>query len=109
MPVLPIESLDKLEPFLAEGSSAFLLKHSTRCPISARAQDEVDRYSEANPEVPIHRVLVVEQRAISLEIAARLGVTHASPQIILVRDGAAVWNASHRGVTEEALSTAWSR
>ncbi|MEE3181603.1 MAG: monothiol bacilliredoxin BrxC family protein, partial [Planctomycetota bacterium] len=53
--------------------------------------------------------LVVEDRPVSLELAERLGVLHQSPQAILVRDGQAVWNDSHEGVTSAALKDAEDR
>lgn len=49
---------------------------------------------------------VIEDRPVSNEIAARLGVKHESPQAILVRGGKAVWHASHRQVTAANLAAA---
>ena len=43
------------------------------------------------------------------QLAERLGVLHQSPQAILVRDGQAVWNDSHEGVTSAALKDAEGR
>jgi bacillithiol system protein YtxJ len=108
MAVVPLETLAAIEPLLAAGSAAFVFKHSTRCPTSARARVEVDRFAHDHPDVPVHRVLVVEHRPISLAVADRLGVPHQSPQAILVRDGRAVWNASHGGVNAAALAEAWT-
>jgi bacillithiol system protein YtxJ len=88
--------------------AAFIFKHSTRCPVSARAATEIRRFVDGHPEVPVHRVLVIDDRPLSMAIAGRLGVIHESPQAILVRDGAPVWTASHDGVTAEALERAWS-
>lgn len=42
-------------------------------------------------------------RAISNEIAARFQVWHESPQIILIKNGTAVYNASHSGVNAHLL------
>jgi bacillithiol system protein YtxJ len=43
---------------------------------------------------------------VSQQIAARSGVEHESPQIIVFQRGAVVWNASHHDITAEAL-TRW--
>lgn len=51
-------------------------------------------------------VKVIEDRPVSNEIAARLGVKHESPQAILVRSGKAVWHASHGRITAAALAEA---
>jgi bacillithiol system protein YtxJ len=41
---------------------------------------------------------LLEYRNVSNEIASRFGVYHQSPQIILVKDGKAVYNASHESI-----------
>ena len=89
----------------------FVFKHSTTCPISARASDRVRRYEEgAGPDGPeIVMVKVIESRPISNAIASQLGVTHQSPQMILIKGGAPVWNASHHLIQEDAIEEAVAR
>ena len=94
--------------FVDAGGTGFIFKHSTRCPISAGARREVEDFAAARPEVPVHEVLVIEDRPASNEVARRLGIEHRSPQAILVRDGAPVWSASHRDITAAALEEAWA-
>lgn len=93
--------------FIEAQGTGFIFKHSTRCPVSTFAHGEVAEFVQEHPGIPLRIVLVVEHRATAREIAARLGVPHASPQVILVRDGKAVWDASHNGVTASALAQAW--
>lgn len=83
----------------------FVFKHSTRCNISADAYDAYAAYLKQSPneEVDYTLVDVLESRPVSNEIAAALGVTHASPQAILVKDGKAVWHTSHWHITKSAL------
>ena len=82
-------------------SERFLLfKHSTRCPISAAAFAEYRAWASAHPDGWID---VIEERALSPEVARRTGVAHESPQAIVVRGGKAVWNESHGAITKEAL------
>lgn len=97
------------EDVVAESKAKPLLvfKHSTRCPISFSAHDRVEAYRKSHengPEVVL--VKVVESRPISNRIAEDTGVVHASPQMILLRDGAAAWDASHHGIHEEAIDNA---
>jgi|TARA_B100000809_G_scaffold205149_2_gene206785 bacillithiol system protein YtxJ len=96
---------------LSEQRPVMVFKHSTRCPISTFAQREVMSYLPAARERGVHcvMILVVEDRPVSLELAELLGVRHQSPQVILVRDGQAVWNDSHEGVTCAALEVAEGR
>jgi bacillithiol system protein YtxJ len=48
-------------------------------------------------------VLVREDRPLSLTVAERTGVQHASPQAICLVAGKAVRHASHREITVETL------
>ncbi len=82
-----------------------LFKHSTTCPISAGAYREITRY-DAKGEIPILMVKVIESRPLSLKLADVLGVSHASPQVVLIDDGVAVWMTSHGQITEQNLMKA---
>lgn len=85
---------------------ALVYKHSPICPVSTRAAREIERFEREHPEVPVYRVDVVGDRAVSQAIAARLGVRHESPQAILLRQGAPIWHDSHGGVTAVAVAVA---
>ena len=65
--------------------ACWVFKHSTACPVSARAADEVQAMDS---ELPVYWVNVREQRDLSNWMAARYGVRHESPQLILLRGGA---------------------
>ena len=83
-------------------------KHSTRCPISARAKMEMDSYLKSKPEdIEIEIIEVNSNRARSDEIAQQFDVEHESPQVIVIDDdNTVVWTGSHRRVTEKKLSRA---
>ncbi|MBW5444714.1 bacillithiol system redox-active protein YtxJ [Cohnella sp. CFH 77786] len=78
-----------------------VFKHSTSCPISAGAHEELTSYvkDSAGAEVDVAIVHVIEDRPVSNAIAEELGVQHKSPQAILVEDGKPVWNESHWNLT----------
>ncbi len=59
---------------------------------------------DGHPDVPVYWVDVKAERPLSRELADRLGVTHESPQAILLRQGAPVWHASHSDVTARAIA-----
>lgn len=84
-----------------------VFKHSTRCGISSSAYNRVQAYLEEQSEPPeTFLVKVVEHRPVSNRVAADMGVVHASPQMILVHQGSAVWNASHHGINADSIETA---
>lgn len=85
-----------------------LLKHSTRCPISAAAEREFTRFAAEAAEGACRQVLVVEQRPLSQQIAQETGVVHQSPQVLLFKDGKVVWHATHYSITAEAMRAAYN-
>lgn len=88
-----------------ESRPVLLLKHSTRCPVSASALEEFEAYLKDKPreDVDYAIVLVVESRPVSNQIAEDLGVKHESPQIILIDKKKSYWNASHWAVTTKHI------
>ena len=88
--------------------SVLIFKHSTQCSISSYVYKDFQRLIQSHSELTSGLVLVIEDRAISDAIAERLHVRHHSPQAILVKDGRALWHASHWSVTAESVSEALS-
>lgn len=78
-----------------------LFKHSVTCPISAAAYQQMSRSGSI-----VSLVIVQSARAVSKRIEALTGVRHESPQAILLRNGQAVWSATHWNVTAEAVQSA---
>jgi len=105
-----ITTLDEFDALLEESEQGpvLIFKHSTRCPISTGAYGRVQTWEKAVGEAapPVYLVKVIESRNLSNEVASHLGVTHQSPQAIIVRHGLAVWNASHGSIGGLALDSA---
>jgi len=57
-------------------------------------------------ELPVGLVTVQTARAVSNEIEARTGVEHETPQVFIIRDGKALWTASHGQIKAEAVAAA---
>lgn len=85
--------------------AVLLFKHSTRCPISARAYEEVSAYlqNQPNEQLDYAMIDVIADRPVSNEAAESLNIKHESPQVILVIQGAPVWHISHSHITTEVL------
>jgi bacillithiol system protein YtxJ len=88
-----------------EVNMKIFFKHSTRCPVSARAKREMDSYLKSKPDdIEFELIDVIANRARSNEIAQQFDIEHESPQVILIDDNNnVVWSGSHRRVTEENL------
>jgi len=48
----------------------------------------------------------MQERPISLLLADRVHLQHQSPQAMVVKNGAVVWEASHHAITASALQNA---
>ena len=71
-----------------------LFKHSTRCSISFMAKARLQDAKEADPP-QIYYLDLLAHRDISNLIAERFDVVHQSPQVIVIKDGYAIYDASH--------------
>jgi bacillithiol system protein YtxJ len=81
--------------------NCLVFKHSTTCPVSAAAGQEVRGLAT---DLPIYWINVREQRELSNWIASAYGVTHESPQLILVRGGKAEKSWSHDEVNRTTVN-----
>ncbi len=87
----------------------FVYKHSSVCPVSARAANHYHDYVEADSSTPaplFTQVMVIENRDLSNEIESRLEVRHESPQLLLLRNGKVAWHASHFSISEDSIKSA---
>ena len=76
-----------------------VFKHSNSCPISAVAYREMQALDS-----DVVLVEVQSAREVSRQLADLTGVRHESPQVIVLRNGKAVWNASHYEVTAREVA-----
>jgi bacillithiol system protein YtxJ len=99
----PVRDTAALEELFARSHEepVLLFKHSNSCPISARAYRQMEEV-----KTPISIVVVQQSRDLSREVEQRTGVRHETPQALLIRNGRAVWNASHFDVTADAVEQA---
>lgn len=106
--IKPLSNETEYSQVLAASSDkpVFIFKHSTACPVSARAWKTFNSFAENDSRADYYRVLVIEDRPLAQHIAQATGIRHESPQVILFRNGAPVWDESHWSIAEEALSEA---
>ncbi|TGD58227.1 bacillithiol system redox-active protein YtxJ [Flavobacterium humi] len=81
-----------------------LFKHSTRCGISKMALKQFENeYAIATDKMELYFLDLLAYRSISNAIAERFGVVHQSPQLIVVKNGISVYDASHGDIAAEEL------
>lgn len=80
-----------------------IFKHSTRCSISRMALKQFEREFDLNDTVDAYFLDLIAYRDVSNEIAKKFNVYHESPQLILIKNGKAVYDVSHSDIDAEAL------
>ncbi|RZJ74022.1 MAG: bacillithiol system redox-active protein YtxJ [Flavobacterium sp.] len=108
---LPWKQLTDIQQLteIAEESAttpAIIFKHSTRCSISRMALKTFEREYAIDAENATPYFLdLLEHRDISNEIASKFGVQHQSPQLLLIKDGKAIYHSSHSDIDAGALKS----
>lgn len=87
----------------SQNELVFLMKHSSTCPISAAGYQVFKQYET---DIPKYYLIVQRSRPLSNEVESELGIQHESPQLFLMKDGEAAWNASHYGISELNIKSA---
>ena len=103
----PLHDVESLDAAIAESSDrpVLLFKHSHYCGTSFEALDELQAHIEnAQAGFATYKMITVQtHRPVSDAVAKRFGIRHETPQAILLRDGKAIWSASHFRITATQL------
>ncbi len=75
-----------------------IFKHSTRCSISSVAKNRLEKAQHPNG-VDFYLLDLLKHRNISHKIALDFDVFHESPQVLLISNGACMYDESHSGIT----------
>lgn len=95
--------LDEIEKISFEKPVA-IFKHSTRCSVSRMAWNQFSNQFDIEFEkMELYFLDLLAHRSISNAVAERFGVVHQSPQLIVIKDGKAVYDASHSDIDAQDL------
>jgi bacillithiol system protein YtxJ len=75
-----------------------IFKHSTRCIVSKMALKNFENNFNLENKIQPYFLDLLEYRAISNEVATRFNIQHQSPQIIVIKNGVAVYATSHEDI-----------
>ncbi|QTE23393.1 bacillithiol system redox-active protein YtxJ [Polaribacter cellanae] len=104
---ISLTSLEQLETIKKESEteSVLIFKHSTRCGISSMVIKQFEKlFSEEHKNLKVYYLDLLNYRDISDEVGYSFQVMHQSPQLIVVRNGVSVYDASHYEITQTDLS-----
>lgn len=74
-------------------SPVLIFKHSTTCNISQMAKMRLE--SQWHFPIPSYYLDLKAHRQISNSIADRFAVHHESPQVLIIKEGECIYDASH--------------
>ncbi len=106
---IPLDSEDQIHLLKSQNKPSIIFKHSTRCHISNMALKFFEKEWDDSKDVNLYFLDIIAHRSISSKVAETFQVHHESPQVILVKNGDCILDASHQDISakelEEVLST----
>jgi len=103
---IPLSSLDQLDQIKEQSktSPVVIFKHSTRCVISRMVLREFESsFAEDQHTVSLYFLDLLTYRDISNEIGSEFDVFHQSPQLIVIKNGEAIYHASHNDINSKSI------
>jgi bacillithiol system protein YtxJ len=101
LPWIFLTSVDQLEEIERKSfkKPQIIFKHSTRCSISSISMNKfVKNYNIAQQDAELYYLDLLNYREVSNEVGYKFQIQHQSPQVIVIKDGAAVHDASHYAI-----------
>lgn len=101
----PLTDIGQLNEIVHESveKPVLIFKHSTRCGISRGVLRQFESDFDLEDEVTPYFLDLLNYRDVSNEITNRFGVEHQSPQLLLIINGKAIYNASHSDIEIDDL------
>jgi bacillithiol system protein YtxJ len=95
--VLQLEELKEISKL----KKVLIFKHSTRCGISRMVLKQFESdYRVDGDNVAFYYLDLIAHRDVSNAIADQFGVTHQSPQLLVLENGVCTKHASHYGIND---------
>ncbi len=82
-----------------------IFKHSTRCSISTMAKSRLERADEPS-NIDFNYLDLIAHRNISTKIADDFSVEHASPQVLIIKNGECIYDENHSGISMNEIMEA---
>ncbi len=104
---IPLTDEKQLDQIIATSfqTPIAIYKHSTRCSISLMVKRSLESdWKAPDEEIPAYYLDLLSFRSVSNKIAGIFGIRHESPQLILIKDGKAVYHASQSEIDYAEMS-----
>ena len=106
IPWQPLNALPQLKQITrrSEEVPCLIFKHSTRCSLSSVAKFRLEEdWDFTMDEVDVYFLDILQHKDVAREIANAFLVPHESPQLLLIRNGACTYDASHMDISVTEL------
>ena len=106
MPWIVLASLDQLEEIKEKSKTKpqIIFKHSTTCGISRMVMNTFkNTYNLDKNQADLYYLDLLSNREVSNETGYKFQVIHQSPQLMVIKNGVAVADASHGSINDMAL------
>jgi bacillithiol system protein YtxJ len=88
----------------SETTPVIIYKHSTRCGLSSMAERNLEEdWERLKPVVKLYYLDLIRYREVSDSVAERFNVRHESPQILIIRNGRSIYDASHHSINVDDI------
>lgn len=101
--IFNLETPEDVHSFLSENPTSLIFKAGT-CHKTMQGFGFLQEQLETRDDLRVGLIRVVEARPASNLVAQETGITHQSPQVILYKDGEAVFDADNWNITPDVLS-----
>jgi bacillithiol system protein YtxJ len=100
-----LTKVSDLDALVAESTEkpVLIFKHSTRCSVSRMVLKQFENGFTAEDSITPYFLDLLNHRDVSNAIADRFGVYHQSPQLLVIKDGKAIFDASHESIDASDL------
>lgn len=102
-PWVSIQSLETWKGLIESDKTFVVFKHSTRCSISSFALKNFEREFQPTEGVGLYFLDLISFRSISNQIAIDTDIEHQSPQVLVIRSGNVIYNASHHSIDAKTI------
>ena len=106
LPWIFLTSVDQLEEIARKSfeKPQILFKHSTRCSISSISMNKfVKNYSIAKEDADLYYLDLLNYREVSNEVGYKFQIMHQSPQVLVIKNGEAIYDASHYAIQTDKI------
>ncbi|REG87975.1 bacillithiol system redox-active protein YtxJ [Winogradskyella sediminis] len=106
LPWQELNAISQLNTIVEKSKSKtqLIFKHSTRCGISRMVMNQFVASYDLELDADLYYLDLLSFRDVSNEVGYKFQVMHQSPQLLVIKNGVVVANASHGGVNDMDLA-----